>query len=72
MGSKPGNKGKIKHISESPMSLRLLQMGFTVGSEFEIPFEAPYSRDPIAVLIRGALVALRRAEAKLIEVEDVI
>lgn len=66
----PGQKGTIKSVSgEADISRRILEMGFVEGVRFEIAYQAPYSGDPIAVKIRGALIALRRNEANLIEVE---
>lgn len=48
---------------------RLLEMGFLEGSRVEMLHQAPYSGDPVAVRVRGALIALRRAEARSVEVE---
>ncbi|MFZ9596110.1 MAG: FeoA family protein [Bdellovibrionia bacterium] len=48
---------------------RLLEMGFVEGSWVEVLHEAPFGGDPIVVRVRGALVALRRAEASMIWVE---
>ena len=48
---------------------RMLSMGLIEGASFEIPFDAPYGHDPMAVRVRGALIALRRNEANLITVE---
>ena len=60
----------ISVANEHPaMARRLLQMGFLEGSTVEMIHEAPFGGDPIAVRIRGALVALRRAEANLVEVD---
>lgn len=47
---------------------RLLEMGFLEGARVELAFAAPFGGDPIAVRVRGALIALRRAEALLVEV----
>jgi Fe2+ transport system protein FeoA len=72
-----GNKGRIVSVGsgnklderENEIVRRLLQMGMTEGASFVVALEAPWSRDPIAVSVRGALIALRRAEANLVEVE---
>lgn len=48
---------------------RLLEMGLLEGSRVEVVHEAPFGRDPIAVRVRGSLIALRRSEANYIEVE---
>jgi ferrous iron transport protein A len=45
---------------------RLLEMGLLVGSEVEVVHEAPFWGDPIAVRVRGTLIAMRRSEANQI------
>jgi ferrous iron transport protein A len=67
---RPGSRGIIAKTT-GPIEIlrRLLEMGFLEGSSIEVMHEAPFGRDPIAVNVRGALVALRRAEANHIEVE---
>ena len=73
---KPGFRGKIRSLGcESPDARqaeiihRLLEVGLFEGAPVEIAFEAPFTRDPISVRIRGTLIAIRRNEANLIEVE---
>lgn len=65
-------KGSIAEIvrvmGESEMNSRFLAMGFLEGSNVEVVHEAPFGKDPIAVRVRGALLALRRSEANLVEV----
>lgn len=51
------------------ISRRLLELGFIQGAVIEVRHEAPFLRDPIAVLVRGMVVALRRYEAERISVE---
>jgi len=72
-----GEKGKIKSVGREAegsyldsLSKRLLEMGMCVGSEVEVVLEAPFGRDPIAVRVRGAVIALRREEASLVELEE--
>jgi ferrous iron transport protein A len=45
---------------------RLLELGFTEGALIEILHEGFFGRDPIAVRINDATVALRRREAMAI------
>lgn len=47
---------------------RILEMGIVEGAEIEVALEAPWSHDPIAVRVRGSLIALRRSEAEWIQV----
>ena len=73
----PGSEGIIlsvgspgqSEVQNSELIRRLLQMGLVEGEAFELAFDAPWSRDPIAVKVRGAIIALRRSEADLIQVQ---
>lgn len=56
-----GARSPINDVSQ-----RLMEMGFLEGSEVELVHEAPFGGDPIAVRVRGSLIALRRAEANQI------
>ena len=69
---KKGMQGKITQVGGVDFSqdfiTRLLEMGFLEGSFVELLHEAPFGADPIAVRVRGSVVAIRRAEANAIEV----
>lgn len=67
---KVGESGKIVKVTTTdPMlALRFSEMGMFEGSEVKLLFEAPFGRDPIAVRVRGMVLALRRNEANQIEV----
>jgi len=45
---------------------RLLELGFTEGAHVEILHEGLFGRDPIAVRVNNATVAIRRREAMAI------
>lgn len=47
--------------------LRLLEIGFTPGQEVTIVAKSPF-KDPLAVSIRGTIIALRRSEAECIKI----
>ena len=65
-----GQKGMILRLDPDFFGTpRLMEMGFVEGSLVEIVHEAPYGRDPIAVRVRGSLIALRRQEANCVEVQ---
>jgi ferrous iron transport protein A len=68
---KQGQRGRIVKVDAGTdgFSLRLREMGFLEGSTFEILHLAPFGGDPMAVRIRGTLVAIRRAEANHVWVE---
>jgi ferrous iron transport protein A len=70
-----GFRGRIHGIAvdEARCSLpteelerRLLELGFTEGALVEILHEGVFGRDPIAVRVNNATVALRRREAMAI------
>lgn len=67
---KKGERVRIVSVraASDSMTERLLEMGLLEGSLVELVHEAPFGGDPIAVRVRGALIALRRAEANAIEV----
>lgn len=59
----------VRVDASNEIALRLMEMGLLEGALVELVHEAPFGGDPVAVRVRGALVALRRSEADLIEVE---
>ncbi len=66
-----GERGRIVAIrGEDETTRRLLEMGLLEGALVEVVHEAPFGGDPIAVRVRGALIALRRNEANHVEVSD--
>jgi ferrous iron transport protein A len=76
--SKRGYRGRVQAISVPPdhcdlpsgeLERRLIELGFIEGSQVEILHEGLFGRDPIAVRINDATVALRRREAMAIVVE---
>lgn len=69
----PGQKGWIEHVEEGDSSVmdRLLEMGLIEGSSIEVMHQAPFGGDPIAVKVRGGLIALRRHEAASVQVRKV-
>jgi Fe2+ transport system protein FeoA len=58
-------------LSEDGFVLRLLSMGFTRGTRVQLVFHAPIVHDPIAIQIRGTLMALRKSDARWIQVRTV-
>jgi ferrous iron transport protein A len=55
--------------TDDAVARRLLELGFIAGSVIEIRHGGPILNDPLAVLVRGMVVALRRHEAALVMVE---
>ena len=57
------------HAPVEEMTRNFLEMGLLEGSAVRVVHEAPLGGDPIAVEVRGALIALRRQEAAGFQVE---
>ena len=55
-------------LSAPEMERRLIELGFVEGARVSILHEGLFGRDPIAVRVGGATVALRRREAMAIRV----
>ncbi|HEV7447719.1 MAG: ferrous iron transport protein [Gammaproteobacteria bacterium] len=70
----PGSKGVIVSVgaaagSLTPLTRRLLELGFCSGEHVEIIAEARPGRDPFVVRVGNTTLALRRVEAEKIWVE---
>lgn len=69
--AQPGFRGRIDAIEIQPGSVlppdelerRLIELGFVEGAAVEVLHEGIIGRDPIAVRVDNATVALRRREA---------
>lgn len=57
--------------SDESMKQKIIEMGLSEGLEVSVLHEGPFGRDPIAVLVEGHIVAMRRAEASTITVEQI-
>lgn len=69
---KRGQKGIILSVGcpdDAVFQQRLMEMGLLEGSWVEVIHEAPFGGDPIAVRVRGALIALRRNEANSVLIQ---
>lgn len=73
-----GTSGKIRVVrvevgdhglSAAELERRLIELGFVEGARVQILHQGLFGRDPIAVRINEATVALRRREAASILVE---
>lgn len=61
--------GRISAVmAQGQMGRRIRDMGLVPGTPFEICGKAPLF-DPVAIKIRGSVLALRNSEADFIEVE---
>jgi len=53
-------------LSAAEIENRLIELGFVEGAHVEILHEGAFARDPIAVRVNNATIALRRREAMAI------
>ncbi len=67
---KTGMTLKIKQIGDSSLKERLMTMGLTPGTKVKVLRSAPLG-DPIAIGVRSYNLALRRADAEMVTVEQV-
>ncbi len=64
----PGQKAIITRLESRGLERRrMMDLGLLPGSEVVVQLRSPLG-DPIAYLVRGALVALRRSQAEQIRV----
>jgi len=65
---KPGESGIIVSFNDEENALKFMEMGCTPGEKVKMDSVAPLG-DPVAVLVSGYKLSLRKSEAKLINVE---
>jgi ferrous iron transport protein A len=64
-----GEKGIISEIDSShPSSKRIIEHGFTPGQTIELINKSIFN-DPIAVSVRGTIIAIRKSEAGCIKLK---
>ena len=64
-----GSRGRVVQIDGADeISIRLLEMGLTPGTELAILGVAPLG-DPLELEVRGYRLSIRRAEAARVEVD---
>lgn len=61
-----GVSGAAEAVAAEELERRLLEMGFVEGASIEVLHEGLFGRDPIAVRVNDATVAIRRREAMAI------
>ncbi|MFR1708597.1 MAG: FeoA family protein [Clostridium sp.] len=66
-----GRKCKVKSLTSSgSIRRRMLDLGLVSNTEIEVLNQSP-SGDPVAYLIRGAVIAIREEDASKILVETI-
>jgi ferrous iron transport protein A len=64
-----GARGRVRSVAgDDELSLRLLEMGLTVGVEIAVVGTAPLG-DPLELELRGYRLSVRRSEAARVDVE---
>lgn len=68
----PGETAAVRFLTDPAHDLagRLSDLGLTSGSRVTCTMKSPLG-DPCAYLIRGAVIALRRADASIVAVGEV-
>jgi ferrous iron transport protein A len=65
----PGAMAEVTHVGgRGSFRRRLLELGILPGSRLQMVGVAPFG-DPLELLVRGASLSIRRAEAELVEVK---
>lgn len=60
----------VKLTGAGPVKRRIMDMGITKGQQIHVRRVAPLG-DPIEVTVRGYELSVRKADAQMIEVEEV-
>ena len=66
-----GDKAIIDSFTDIEVSLKLLEMGCLPGETIQVKSIAPLG-DPIAILVGGYMLGLRKAEASAVVVRPVV
>lgn len=68
---KVGHKARVLRVSgEGAIRRRIMDMGITKGVEIYVRKVAPLG-DPMELFVRGYELSLRKADAQMVEVEDI-
>lgn len=66
---KKGERAIIVRVNLNGLTKRrLYDLGFIPDTEISVAFESPLG-DPVAYIVRGTLIALRKEESENIEIE---
>ena len=60
----------VKLTGTGPVKRRIMDMGITKGQQINVRRVAPLG-DPIEITVRGYELSVRKADAQMIEVEEV-
>jgi ferrous iron transport protein A len=64
-----GARGRVRSVAgDDELSVRLLEMGLTVGVEIAVVGAAPLG-DPLELELRGYRLSVRKSEAARVDVE---
>ena len=63
-----GSKGEMIQISDNSLEQKLLEMGCTPGEKIIVERKAPFN-DPIAIVVSGFMLSIRKEDAEQIIVK---
>ncbi|MBN1681057.1 MAG: ferrous iron transport protein A [Anaerolineae bacterium] len=67
----PGQSGVVTQLySQGPERRRMMDLGIIPGTTVTVEMTSPLG-DPVAYRVRGALLALRQDQARLVSISDV-
>jgi ferrous iron transport protein A len=67
---KPGESGIVLSFNDEENALKFMEMGCTPGQKIKMESIAPLG-DPVAVIVSGYKLSMRKTEAALINVERI-
>jgi ferrous iron transport protein A len=67
---KPGEVGIVMSFNDEENALKFMEMGCTPGQKIKMDSIAPLG-DPIAVIVSGYKLSMRKTEAALINVDRI-
>ena len=69
---RPGHSARVARVhGEGALQRRFMEMGLTRGVEVRVVKAAPFG-DPIEISVRGYALSLRKADAGLVEIVEII
>jgi len=71
VSGEPNNNNSETPATDTEQVNKMLDLGMIPGAEVEIRHFGVFGKDPIAVFVRGGIIAIRRTDASRIEVEEI-
>ena len=69
---RPGRSARVARVhGGGALQRRIMEMGLTRGAEVRVVKAAPFG-DPIEITVRGYALSLRKADAALVEIVEIV